>query len=244
MDIVLIDNEMMKVTGIMENRLMVSRGFQDTKIQRHMVGATVTLQSLEDDDYINGNNNEVNTVYEVLRNRALEERFEDFEEMEFIELLEDVSNADSGNNVTTFVYIISDRYQKKKNLDSKGNHNDEKLLAYLINKLELIVKQNYSILYFHSASEDHQLEFTFLSKAYSIMSRDYKQNLQHLWIVHPTFWVKMAFFFCSPFMETTVATKVFVCESLKDLYVDFEKDGLPLPSEVIKNEEARNKSWF
>eukprot|EP00300_Choanocystis_sp_HF-7_P013315 c18246_g1_i2.p2 GENE.c18246_g1_i2~~c18246_g1_i2.p2 ORF type:complete len:161 (-),score=52.36 c18246_g1_i2:171-653(-) len=160
--------------------------------------------------------------------------------MDFIELLEDVS--EEGGH--TFVYVISDKYDKAKNMD-QGRHNDDRLLAYLINRLDLIVTTStYSILYFHSADAKHQLDFSFLSKLYTVLQGQYKDNLQHLWVVHPTMWVKMAYFFCAPFMDTTLAAKVVVCESVDDLYEDFEKDGLPLPAVVLRTEAERKRSWF
>jgi hypothetical protein len=161
--------------------------------------------------------------------------------MEFIELFENASSRiDSAH---AYVYIIGDKYDKKANCDPKGQHDDDRLLAYLINRLELVVSGTYSILYFHSADEAHQLDLTFLSKAYTVLSREYKHNLKSLWVVHPTFWVKMAYFFCSPFMDSSLNANIVVCEKITDLYRDFEQDGLPVPQIVMQADQARAK-WF
>eukprot|EP00300_Choanocystis_sp_HF-7_P013314 c18246_g1_i1.p1 GENE.c18246_g1_i1~~c18246_g1_i1.p1 ORF type:complete len:556 (-),score=148.36 c18246_g1_i1:171-1838(-) len=235
-DMVMVDDELMEVRGVMSEDgfvVMVERGKSGTKRTSHLAGTTVTVHQREDD-------RQDNDDYRILRHRAIEEDFDEFEQMDFIELLEDVS--EEGGH--TFVYVISDKYDKAKNMD-QGRHNDDRLLAYLINRLDLIVTTStYSILYFHSADAKHQLDFSFLSKLYTVLQGQYKDNLQHLWVVHPTMWVKMAYFFCAPFMDTTLAAKVVVCESVDDLYEDFEKDGLPLPAVVLRTEAERKRSWF
>ena len=77
-----------------------------------------------------------------------------------------------------------------------------------------------------------------------VLSRNYKHNLENLWIVHPTMWIKMAFFFCSPFLDSSVTAKVAVCPTLAVLQEDFEEGGLPLPPEVYDNDRNATKGWF
>jgi hypothetical protein len=104
----------------------------------------------------------------------------------------------------------------------------------------------YLFIYFVGCSgkTEHQLEFSFLARAYGVLSREYKHNLQNVWIIHPTVWVRLAYFFCAPFMDEGITKKVTICESLSDLYEDFEKDKLPMPKIVISTEESRAASWF
>eukprot|EP00299_Pterocystis_sp_00344_P015324 c7644_g1_i1.p1 GENE.c7644_g1_i1~~c7644_g1_i1.p1 ORF type:complete len:528 (+),score=139.79 c7644_g1_i1:38-1621(+) len=231
-DYLKIDDEVMQVKGMMGEVLMVQRGVEGSVAAKHEEGATVT-QLMWDE----GGVATTEQSYDVLRTRAIDEHFEDLDAMDFLDLLESTEGH-------TFVYFISHKFDKTKNLDRKGNHNDDRLLAYLINRLEVVVTNQYSILYFHSAEPEHQMDFSFLSKAYSVLRNDYKQNLQNLWIVHPTIWVKMAFFFCSPFLDPGMMTKVTVCEQVEDLFVDFDRDGLPLPKVVQIADEQRRASWF
>eukprot|EP00301_Raphidiophrys_heterophryoidea_P026144 c8953_g1_i1.p1 GENE.c8953_g1_i1~~c8953_g1_i1.p1 ORF type:complete len:608 (+),score=152.74 c8953_g1_i1:2-1825(+) len=247
-DFVLVEDELMEVKGIMKEVVMVLRGAHKTQASVHRKGTTVThvLKDYEDAG-------EGNASYQILRHRALEEDFDDLDEMDFLELLEEsgttvrrssFSHGNSISTATTFVYFVSEKYDKSRNSDAKGNHNDDRLLAYLINRLEILVQNRYSIIYFHSSTENHQLDFSFLSKAFGVLSHNFKNNLDNLWIIHPTLWVKMAFFVCSPFMDEAMSAKVFVCETLDDLYEDFEKDGLPLPAVVVKTDQKRRTQWF
>jgi hypothetical protein len=69
-------------------------------------------------------------------------------DMNFIELMDETSGNDDSHSAT-FVYIISENYFKEKNVDKDGRHNDDQLLAYLIHRLDNVVHDNYSLLYFH-----------------------------------------------------------------------------------------------
>eukprot|EP00298_Acanthocystis_sp_HF-20_P010390 c18830_g1_i1.p1 GENE.c18830_g1_i1~~c18830_g1_i1.p1 ORF type:complete len:669 (+),score=304.10 c18830_g1_i1:45-2051(+) len=238
-DYIKIDDEVMKITGVLHDTIMVERGKNGTAPTAHAAGSVA--------EHVKGETDDKEFAYdydkfEALRRRAIDEDFKDLDEMDFIQLMEDVSGNDDTNSAT-FVLIVSEHYLKEKNIVD-GKHNDERLLAYLINRLDNIVHDNYSILYFHSANTSHQLEFGFLSKAYSVLSREYKHNLKNVWIIHPTVWVRLAHFFCAPFMDEGIANKVFVCESIESLYDYFDKDGLILPACVIKSEEEQKSSWF
>jgi len=245
-DFVLVEDELMEIKGIMKEVVMVLRGAHQTDRKPHRAGTTVThvLKDFED-------LGETNSSYEILRHRAFEEEFDGLDEMDFLELLEESGTTRrpslarvSISTATTFIYIVSEKYDKTRNLTPKGEHDDDKLLAYLINRLEVVVQNRYSIVYFHSSEPKHQLDFSFLSRAFGVLSANFKQNLDNLWIVHPTMWVKMAFFVCSPFIDQGLSAKVFVCETLDDLYEDFEKDGLPLPAMVVKTDQKRKSQWF
>eukprot|EP00300_Choanocystis_sp_HF-7_P037544 c53729_g1_i1.p1 GENE.c53729_g1_i1~~c53729_g1_i1.p1 ORF type:complete len:610 (+),score=161.95 c53729_g1_i1:43-1830(+) len=239
-DCVQIGDEIVLVRGVLDKTLLVERGVNGTTPTTHEAGTTVLhVHSIKDELEVQNDM----TEFAKLRQRALEENFEDLDTMNFIELLEDTSGNDDSNS-STFVYIVSEHYFKDHN-QIDGKHNDDRLLAYLIQRLDNVVHNNYSILYFHSGKTEHQLEFSFLTKAYTVLSREYKHNLRNVWIVHPTVWVRMAYFFCAPFMDVGMTNKVAICHSLADLYNDFQEGGIPLPKVVLSTDEELSKSkWF
>jgi len=98
----------------------------------------------------------------------------------------------------------------------------------------MLVHSNFSVLYFHSDNESHQLDFRFLSKAYSIFSRECKHNTKSVWVIHPTVWVRLAHFFCTPFMDRNIPIKLTICQNMTSFYEDFEQSGYQFPQSVLK----------
>jgi hypothetical protein len=132
--------------------------------------------------------------------------------MNFIELMHNANApppTPSSVPEHAFVIIMGTRYMKDRNIsDATGQHNDDRLLAYLVHRLDAIVQKRYSIIYLHSDDPNHQMDLGFLHRAYEVLSRQYKRNLEQIWIVFPSFWIRLAWLFCKPFMDGDVTGKV------------------------------------
>ena len=62
----------------------------------------------------------------------------------------------------------------------------------------------------------------------------YKKNLKRLFIVHPSFWVKMMFGLCRPFISSKFWKKLSYIDDLAELYSFIPRSELTFPEEVLR----------
>jgi BCL2/adenovirus E1B protein-interacting protein 2 len=75
------------------------------------------------------------------------------------------------------------------------------------------------MVYFHSnITESNKPSLTWCRETYKALTRKYKKNVQHLYIVHPTFWTKAVFWFLTPFLSEKFFRKLVYVERVRDLY--------------------------
>lgn len=60
------------------------------------------------------------------------------------------------------------------------------------------------------------------------------KNLKAFYIVHPTFWLKIAESFLSTFMDDTFWSKVKYVDQLRDLYNFISQDQIIIPNEIFE----------
>lgn len=117
----------------------------------------------------------------------------------------------------------------------------EKAFLYMIRVMEPIVDQDYVVVYFHtqSTAENHPT-MNYLKNVYGVLDEKYKKNLKAFYIVHPTWWSKLAAWFFTTFTASDIKNKVFSLKGVQYLYATIYPDQLDIPSFVINYDTELN----
>lgn len=110
----------------------------------------------------------------------------------------------------------------------------DKALLYMIRLLDPIVEKEYVVVYFHTTTTNDNLpSMNFLKSVYMILDHKYKKNLKSFYIVHPTWWSKLATWFFTTFTASDVKQKVHSLKGVQFLYARINPDQLDIPPFVL-----------
>ncbi|EGG17390.1 hypothetical protein DFA_08385 [Cavenderia fasciculata] len=96
----------------------------------------------------------------------------------------------------------------------------DKMMSYMCKTLEpLVTGGHYSIIYsHHGLAQESTPDRAWLLKTYQLLPRNYKKNLKHFYILHPSTWLKVLFMMMSPFLSEKVwRHKVVYLDYLQEL---------------------------
>jgi len=133
------------------------------------------------------------------------------------------------------VMILGSRLPEKRNqLD--------RVFLYIIKTLDKIVESDYVVVYLHTLMEDKSKpEFSWLEQVYNQIDTKYNMHLRALYVVHPTFWLKLVKGFFSTFTgDTDFWKKVQYIERLVDLFEIVDPNQLVIPQEIFEFDEKEN----
>eukprot|EP01112_Ceratiomyxa_fruticulosa_P011737 TRINITY_DN3210_c0_g2_i1.p1 TRINITY_DN3210_c0_g2~~TRINITY_DN3210_c0_g2_i1.p1 ORF type:complete len:534 (+),score=95.25 TRINITY_DN3210_c0_g2_i1:237-1838(+) len=118
----------------------------------------------------------------------------------------------------------------------------ERVLMYMIRIMDPIVDKDYVIVYLHTfMTSDHQPEFAWLRHMHSIFDRKYSRNMRALYVVHPTFWLKVLFVVLGPFISSAFSSeKLRYFDRLADLLNVVDLQGLNLPKKKKKKKKKKS----
>ncbi|CAG2236249.1 SLC44A2_4_5 [Mytilus edulis] len=89
------------------------------------------------------------------------------------------------------------------------NYVMDNLFLYVISTLELLVAEDYMIVYFHGATPRRQMpSFGWLKKCYQMIDRRLKKNLKGLLLIHPTLWLRTIVLMTKPFISSKFSSKL------------------------------------
>lgn len=170
--------------------------------------------------------------YAVYLRRAREEDLSDLDQYGFIY----TSGVDElGRDVV--VFVASQLPAKAVDLD--------RILLYLIRFLDPIVQRDYVIVYFHTNIQaENKPPLAWLKEIYSVFDRKYKKNLKRLFIVHPSWWVKVVLFFVSPFISSKFWKKLKKVDKLLDLYEDIDAQTLRVPQAIVAYDQEVHRGDY
>ncbi|XP_030828007.1 uncharacterized protein LOC578539 isoform X4 [Strongylocentrotus purpuratus] len=113
------------------------------------------------------------------------------------------------------------------------------LFLYVVSTLELLVAQEYIIIYFHgSASSDKIPSLGWMRKCYQMIDRKLRKSLKGLYLVHPTTWLKAIVKLTKPFISAKFSNKLKFVKSLVELKSLVSMEYVYIPEEV-----KRVDSW-
>jgi hypothetical protein len=86
----------------------------------------------------------------------------------------------------------------------------ERILLYSIKLLDPIAtRRDFVFVYLHANTPtERQPEMAWMRKLYRIWNRKYTAQMSNMFLVHPTFWFKVALGIMKPFMEDAFVDKV------------------------------------
>ncbi|XP_043979725.1 BCL2/adenovirus E1B 19 kDa protein-interacting protein 2 isoform X4 [Gambusia affinis] len=94
----------------------------------------------------------------------------------------------------------------------------DNLFKYVIGTLELLVAENYMIVYLNGATSRKKMPAVgWLRKCYQQIDRRLRKNLKSLIIVHPSWFIRTLLALTKPFISSKFSQKVKYVYSLKDL---------------------------
>jgi len=139
---------------------------------------------------------------------------------------------ESGKDIhgRTVVVIVGHR------IPDASNATMDKIFLLALKLMDTIVNKEYVIVYLHTFMEDRDKpDFSWFQKVYSVMDNRFGKNLRSFYIVHPTFWLKMAETFLSSFTaDDSFWSKVKYIEHLRDLYNYVSNDQIIIPEEIYE----------
>ncbi|KAL3882091.1 hypothetical protein ACJMK2_028462 [Sinanodonta woodiana] len=110
----------------------------------------------------------------------------------------------------------------------------EKALLYLIRILDPVVEKDYVVVYFHTLTTgENQPPMNFLKTVYSVLDHKYRKNLKTFYIIHPTWWSKLATWFFTTFTASDIKSKVQNLTGVQYLYAKINPDQLDIPPFVL-----------
>ncbi|KAK9696163.1 Bcl2-/adenovirus E1B nineteen kDa-interacting protein 2 [Popillia japonica] len=107
----------------------------------------------------------------------------------------------------------------------------DNLFLYVLWTLERLVTEDYVLIYLHGAAT-RLPSFSWLKRCYQLVGRKLRKNLTHLYIVHPTLWIKTMLFMAKPFISTKFYRKITFVGSLKELTARVPLECAAIPEKV------------
>jgi ganglioside-induced differentiation-associated protein 2 len=121
----------------------------------------------------------------------------------------------------------------------------ERLQLFLIKFLHPIADNDYTILYCHTnIQSENKPAFKWMRETYDMLPRKFKKNLKSLYIVHPSFWVKLVMLFVSPFVSKKFWRKLKKVDRLFDVYQEIDAGVLKVPEDIIEYDRQQNAADY
>ncbi|XP_047486866.1 protein prune homolog 2-like isoform X2 [Penaeus chinensis] len=116
----------------------------------------------------------------------------------------------------------------------------DNLFMYVLTTLDQLIAEDYVLVYLHGATTRGNMpSFAWLKRCYQMIDRRLRKNLQGLYLVHPTFWVKTVVVMTRPFVSAKFARKLRFVNSLKELSSLIPMDQVCIPDRVKQYDEIR-----
>lgn len=121
----------------------------------------------------------------------------------------------------------------------------ERVLLYIIRIMDPIVEKEYLLVYIHSNMKDEQQpEFAWLRNVYNIWDRKYSHNLRGLYIVSPTFWLKLFVTLLRPLLSNAFLDKMVYFDDIVDLLRVIDQEQLKLPPALFSGARLPSTKTF
>nr|XP_014590891.2 protein prune homolog 2 isoform X3 [Equus caballus] len=120
----------------------------------------------------------------------------------------------------------------------------ENLFLYVISTLELMVAEDYMIVYLNGATPRRKMPgLGWMKKCYQMIDRRLRKNLKSFIIVHPSWFIRTILAVTRPFISSKFSSKIKYVSSLSELSGLIPMDCIHIPESIIKlDEELREAS--
>ncbi|XP_074525620.1 uncharacterized protein LOC141789944 isoform X2 [Halichoeres trimaculatus] len=125
------------------------------------------------------------------------------------------------------------------------NYVMENLFLYVISTLELMVAEDYMIVYLNGATPRRRMPgFTWMKRCYQMIDRRLKKNLKMFIIVHPSWFIRTLLGITRPFISSKFSSKIKYVNSLQELGEIIPMEYVHIPPSIIKYDEERGLHKF
>ncbi|KAF2346520.1 Bcl2-/adenovirus E1B 19kDa-interacting protein 2, partial [Trinorchestia longiramus] len=114
------------------------------------------------------------------------------------------------------------------------------LFMYVLTALDQLIAEDYVLVYLHGATTRANMpSFNWLKRCYQMIDRRLRKNLQVLYLVHPTFWVKTVVVMIRPFVSAKFSRKLRFVANLRDLAALIPMEQVCIPSRIKQYDDIR-----
>uniref|UniRef100_A0A8C3AZ91 Protein prune homolog 2 n=1 Tax=Cyclopterus lumpus TaxID=8103 RepID=A0A8C3AZ91_CYCLU len=111
----------------------------------------------------------------------------------------------------------------------------ENLFLYVISTLELMVAEDYMIVYLNGATPHRRMPgLGWLKKCYQMIDRRLRKNLKSFIILHPSWFIRTILTVTKPFISTKFSSKIKYVNSLDELHESIPMDCIQIPECIIR----------
>lgn len=119
------------------------------------------------------------------------------------------------------------------------NYVMENLFLYVISTLELMVAEDYMIVYLNGATPRRRMPgFTWMKKCYQMIDRRLKKNLKMFIIVHPSWFIRTLLGITRPFISSKFSSKIKYVNSLQELGEIIPMEYVHIPPSIVKADKT------
>ncbi|XP_028831278.1 caytaxin [Denticeps clupeoides] len=119
----------------------------------------------------------------------------------------------------------------------------ENLFLYVISSLELLVAEDYMIIYLNGATPRRKMPgINWLKRCYQMIDRRLRKNLKGLIIAHPSWFIRTVLAISRPFISVKFMEKIRYVHSLEELSQLVPMDHVQIPECVLQHDEERTKA--
>ncbi|XP_042706502.2 protein prune homolog 2 isoform X2 [Chrysemys picta bellii] len=124
------------------------------------------------------------------------------------------------------------------------NYVMENLFLYVISTLELMVAEDYMIVYLNGATPRRKMPgFGWMKKCYQMIDRRLRKNLKSFIIVHPSWFIRTILAVTRPFISSKFSSKIQYVGTLAELSDLIPMEYVHIPESIVKlDEELREAS--
>uniref|UniRef100_A0A3P8RN49 CRAL-TRIO domain-containing protein n=1 Tax=Amphiprion percula TaxID=161767 RepID=A0A3P8RN49_AMPPE len=121
------------------------------------------------------------------------------------------------------------------------NYVMENLFLYVISTLELMVAEDYMIVYLNGATPRRRMPgFTWMKRCYQMIDRRLKKNLKMFIIVHPSWFIRTLLGITRPFISSKFSSKIKYVNSLRELGEIIPMEYVHIPPSIIKADKGNS----
>lgn len=119
----------------------------------------------------------------------------------------------------------------------------ENLFLYVISSLELLVAEDYMIIYLNGATPRRKMPgINWLKRCYQMIDRRLRKNLKCLIIAHPSWFIRTVLAISRPFISVKFMEKIRYVQSLDELSQLVPMDHVHIPDCVLQHDDERMKA--
>ncbi|KAM4879512.1 protein prune homolog 2 isoform 2-T2 [Sylvia borin] len=120
------------------------------------------------------------------------------------------------------------------------NYVMENLFLYVISTLELMVAEDYMIVYLNGATPRRKMPgLSWMKKCYQMIDRRLRKNLKSFIIVHPSWFIRTILAVTRPFISSKFSSKIQYANTLAELHEMIPMEYVHIPDSIVKYDEEK-----